>query len=74
MGWVRGPLRTRRAATEENQFVAVDLEAVGRQRLDFVRAPMNVERLVTGAAEEVVVMRTVGQLVPKPAARELHFR
>ena len=49
--------------------MAVDLEAVGRQRLDFVRAPMDIKRLIAGAAEEVVVMRTVGQLVPNPAAR-----
>ena len=54
--------------------MAFNLEAVGGQRLDFVRAPVDVERLITGAAEEVVVMRAVGQLVPKPAARERHFR
>ena len=54
--------------------MAINLEAVGRQRLDFIRAPMNVKRLITGAAEEVVVMRAVGQLVSRPAARELDFR
>ena len=54
--------------------MAVNLEAVGRQRLDFVRALMDVKRLITGAAQEMVVMRQVGQLVPKPAARELDFR
>jgi len=54
--------------------VAVDFEAVGRQRLDLVRAPMDIERLIAGVAEEVVVMRPVGQLVPKDAAREFHLR
>ena len=54
--------------------MAVDFEAVGRKRLYLVRAPMDIERLIAGVAEEVVVMRSVGQLVPKDPARELHLR
>ena len=54
--------------------MAVDLEALGRQPLDFIRTPMDVERLMTGATEEVVVMRALGQLVPQSTTRKIHFR
>ncbi len=60
--------------TRLNQLVAVDLESLGRQFPDFTRTPTDGERLIAVAAEEVEVMRAPGQLVPKPAARKVHFR
>ena len=35
---------------------------------------MDIERLVARVAEEVVVVRSAGQLVPKNATREFHLR
>ena len=54
--------------------MAVDLEALRRQLLDFIRTLVDVECQIAGTAEEVVVVRTLGQLVPKPAAGKLHLR
>lgn len=58
------------AAAVEDQFVTLHFEALRAQGLDSIRAPMDIEGLIAGATQEVVVMRAGGEFVPHSSTRQ----